>query len=438
MITYSKVGKKGNLGNQLFQIASTIGIAQRNEMDFGFLPWTYQPYFEHALPTLHRDPNKFIECNEQHYYHYDWCLQNNDYDISGWLQSEKYFDVSLTRHYFTFKEQLVTQIREKYRLLFTKKTLLISIRRGDFVDHPDYFQIPIKYYMNSIVTFFPDWESRNLLFLSDDLAYCKFHFSFLNNAFFAEGLNAMEQLCIGAQCNDFIISNSTFSWWIAWLGETENSKVIRPLHNFSETKNQETNDKDYFPARWTVYDHINGRIKIQDVLFKINFHKAEHLKKYINHFFDASVQLHSGITEPKKATYIFNKDYYLPPFLMYVSCLKIANGHYTNVVNVIKKTFSVSEQFNYNEFKRQSDFGFFSKIFNFSIKKPDFGARETSVHLSLNGTASEQPLSELVIFCHAGQFCKIGGYKFSLLELIGNKKLKIKRIIKQLLDKNRM
>lgn len=437
MITYSKIGKKGNLGNQLFQIASTIGIAQSNKMDFGFLPWTYQHYFEYELPLLNADLNSYIECKEQHYYHYDWSLDNNyHYDLSGWLQSEKYFNISLTKHYFTFKKQFVADLRKKYNLLFTKKTLLISIRRGDFVDHPDYFQIPINYYMNSIITFFPDWESRNLLFLSDDVAYCKFHFSFLENAFFADGLNAIEQLCIGAQCDDFIISNSTFSWWIAWLGEKENSKVIRPLHNFSELKGEEINDKDYFPHRWTMYNHINNRIKLQDVLFKMNFPKAEHLKKYITHFFDTSVEVDLKATEIKKATYIFNKDYFLPPFLIYVSCLKIADGHYSNIVNVVKNNFKVSQQFNYRDFIRQSDYGLFSKIFTFSEKKKDFSCREIYLSLSSNRQAFEESLSELEISCHVGQFCKIGGYQFSLLKFISIKKSNIKRIVKQLLTKN--
>lgn len=37
MITFSKLEKKGHLGNQLFQIASTIGVAVDNQHDFVFL-----------------------------------------------------------------------------------------------------------------------------------------------------------------------------------------------------------------------------------------------------------------------------------------------------------------------------------------------------------------------------------------------------------------
>jgi hypothetical protein len=39
MITYSNLGKKGDLGNQLFQIASIIGIAENNHQEYCFPIW---------------------------------------------------------------------------------------------------------------------------------------------------------------------------------------------------------------------------------------------------------------------------------------------------------------------------------------------------------------------------------------------------------------
>jgi hypothetical protein len=39
MITYSNLGKKGDLGNQLFQIASIIGIAEKNHQEYCFPIW---------------------------------------------------------------------------------------------------------------------------------------------------------------------------------------------------------------------------------------------------------------------------------------------------------------------------------------------------------------------------------------------------------------
>src|SRR3984957_1804634 len=47
------LGQLGRLGNQLFQIAATIGIARRNDCPFIFPPWPYAKYFEFPIPQSH-------------------------------------------------------------------------------------------------------------------------------------------------------------------------------------------------------------------------------------------------------------------------------------------------------------------------------------------------------------------------------------------------
>ena len=45
MITYRNLGRNGQLGNQLWQIASTAGIAHREGDQAGFPFWRYRRYF---------------------------------------------------------------------------------------------------------------------------------------------------------------------------------------------------------------------------------------------------------------------------------------------------------------------------------------------------------------------------------------------------------
>lgn len=268
MVIFSQLEKKGNLGNQLFQIASTVGLAKKNNLEFGFPSWKFANFFENELPKIPKKRYEFLK--EKHFHYHEWDLSSNiDYDLDGWLQSEKYFNKSITNHYFKFKDSLILEVREKNKVLFEKKTILISIRRGDFVGHKDYFQLPILYYILALNIEFPDWRNANLLIASDDINYCKIHFSFLENAFFAENLSAIEQLCLGSLCDDFIISNSTFSWWIAYLGEKNHSKVVRPLHYFDNQKAIDCADKDYFPGRWTVFNHLDKKIDLKEVTFII-------------------------------------------------------------------------------------------------------------------------------------------------------------------------
>lgn len=253
MITFSTLGKKGNLGNQMFQIASTSGIALKNNQNFSFPKWKYSLYFQKEFPEINKNEN-FKIVKEKSFNYNELKLENGNYDINGWLQTEKYFDMRNTRELFLFEEQFISSLLNKHEFFFRKKTILISVRRGDFINHPYYFQLSFKFYFLALLENLPDWEERNLIFTSDDMLYCKYHFSFLKNAFFLDELSAIEQLALGSQCDDFVISNSTFSWWIAWLGEKENSKIIRPLKNFRGEFATKNDDSDYFPSRWISFD----------------------------------------------------------------------------------------------------------------------------------------------------------------------------------------
>ncbi|GAA3779662.1 alpha-1,2-fucosyltransferase [Flavobacterium ginsengiterrae] len=263
MLTFNSLGRKGNLGNQLFQISSTIGLAKKHNKEVTFPKWQYKDYFEGEFEVL--DSNiKLIQIVEKSYEYHEWIIGNENYDINGALQSEKYFNIEETKKAFTFKTSFLKPIISKYNYLFSKPHVIISVRRGDFVHHPDYYQLPYQYYILALREYFPDWKDRNLIFMSDNIEYCKNHFGFLKNAFFLENLSAIEQLAIGSLGQDFIISNSTFSWWAAWLAEKQNSKIIRPLKNFRGSFAKENNDKDYFPDRWIKFDYKKKNLRIQD------------------------------------------------------------------------------------------------------------------------------------------------------------------------------
>jgi len=281
MLVYSKLGKKGNLGNQLFQIASTIGIATKNAHKFAFPEWEYSNYFVCDFP-LYNPKLTFLSLKEKSYQYYDLKLDEGNYDLNGWFQSEKYFNIELVKIYFKFKPELINKINKKYKISFSKKNILISIRRGDFVNHPYYFQLDYKYYFLAITTQFIDWQDRNLIFTSDDITYCKKHFQFLQNAIFIEKTDVTDQLILASLCDDFVISNSTFSWWQAWLGESKSTKVIRPVQNFRGNFRKKNNDKDYFPDRWIIFNpkSYNIELKYFKLIVKGEFFKFVDLNRY--------------------------------------------------------------------------------------------------------------------------------------------------------------
>lgn len=370
MITFSKLEKKGNLGNQLFQIASSVGIAISNNQDYCFPKWSFGKYFKNELPL--KIEQDFELCEEKKFHFHDFQLGKGDYDLEGWFQTERYFDVPLTKHYFEFDQGFITGIKAKFEPIFLKKTILISIRRGDFVDHLDYFQLPINYYITALIENFVDWENRNIVVLSDDINYCKFHFSFLENVYFADNLLGIEQLALASLCDDFIISNSTFSWWCAWLGEKSHSVIIRPLHYFTASKKRIDDDIDYFPERWKIHVFSDKKIVLENT--NIFFKKRNSiLEDYINHNFSfnncntAYYWSDFKKNENNITNSLFLCDVVIPPFCLYVSIRNALHSQTNTICYLRGQYISISRFLDYTTFHNQFDFGIFTKIMNKSI-----------------------------------------------------------------------
>lgn len=178
MITYSNLGKKGNLGNQLFQIASTIGIAEKNHQEYCFPFWEYSEYFEFQFNECSSVEN-WTSVREKAFNYYDWEVSNGNYDLNGWLQSENYFSSVNIKKVFQFKSDFENKLLAKHHYLFARKTILVTVRRGDFVNNPNYFQLSYKFYLTALLHQFNNLQEYNIIFTSDSISYCKksiFHF----------------------------------------------------------------------------------------------------------------------------------------------------------------------------------------------------------------------------------------------------------------------
>ncbi len=70
-------------------------------------------------------------------------------------------------------------------------------------------------------------QKVDVLVFSDEPEQAK-AMNLAEDAYFAEGLSPTEQLALMAKCDDFVISNSSFSWWGAYLGAKEDSIVVMP------------------------------------------------------------------------------------------------------------------------------------------------------------------------------------------------------------------
>lgn len=269
-ISFSKLGTHGRIGNQLFQIAGTLGLAEKYNAEVAFPEWPYDQYFVDPLPRGEMQKN---QVKEKHFHYHDWEL-TGDCDLFGYLQSFKYFP---KKNPFVFKDAYKERIKSNYAHVFEKETIAIQIRRGDYIGNKLYHQLKITWFITALTENF-NYQDYNIVFFSDDIPYTKVHFECLPNAFFTDDLKDIDQLCLMSMCDNHIISNSSFGWWGAYLA---NSKKVIHCGQMFEDKFKANDIRDYYPEHWTA--HEGGKIDLTDVTFTIPvFHDHDDRKKNLD------------------------------------------------------------------------------------------------------------------------------------------------------------
>jgi len=103
IISFSMLGSHGRLGNQLFEVASTLGMAERYGARAAFPEWKYEEYFETPIPHGEMQTKRVTE---QAFHFYDWGLTESC-DLVGYLQSEKYFGSTRLK----FKDEFIQDVK---------------------------------------------------------------------------------------------------------------------------------------------------------------------------------------------------------------------------------------------------------------------------------------------------------------------------------------
>lgn len=273
----------GRLGNNLFQYASLYGIAKKFDGTLMLPQWEYAKYFDGFFPEAELISKAFTKVKEKTFRYIDFKKgfeQDNlpkpkvGYDFSGYLQSEKYWEGYRGEVKAMLKFNDYFKILARRRMapeVFEKETIAVCVRRGDYVNHEGYAKIDPLYYYGALK--YMPYENCNIIFFSDDIEYCKLHFSCLgSNVYFAEGNSDIEDLCLISQCTYHIIGNSTFHWWGAYLSESK--KVIRPDVYFKGEMAARNNTDDFWIDTWFV-KNTNITFNLEEVAFIIPF-KYDH------------------------------------------------------------------------------------------------------------------------------------------------------------------
>jgi hypothetical protein len=256
MITIKKFGiaeAGGRLGNALFQLNSLIGVSETTGHPYVLAGWKYADYFNLNI-KFGSMPGNCISLKESSFHfdmtQFDGLKQGKNYDFTGYLQSEKYFGQQRIK--FKSPPQHLVNLYLKYFGGSEEQTVAIHVRRGDYVDNPYYYQLPYIYYFKALENKIPEMHKKRILIFSDDIEYCREVFPKTSNFVFIAGNTEIEDLYLMAQCDYHILSNSTFSWWGAYLSASR--KVIYPAQYFAGS-GLKNDTKDFWPDRWHKFDH---------------------------------------------------------------------------------------------------------------------------------------------------------------------------------------
>lgn len=271
MICYSELSKAGRLGNQLWEIASTIGLAREVGEEPRFPPWDYQPFF--SIPE-----EMFGSCEDG--VEATRLVPFMDKRARAYLQAYSLFSAVEDEIRMYFKpSEFAHQILENHSqvLDLPRPIIAVHVRRGDNVTHPlGYHPLrSMQYYRDGL-----DYlGAGSIAIFSDDILWCRENFELETGYkpdFYYEGVARPREyvdrqeyedadildwidLQLMAQCDKHIISNSTYAWWGAFL--SKNRYPIYPDNWFGYHIRDWTDASLMFPESWIqLHDETQGGV----------------------------------------------------------------------------------------------------------------------------------------------------------------------------------
>lgn len=242
-VTFPGLGDWGRLGNQLFQIAGVLGVAKDRGGIPRIGPWRYRDLF--CLPEGFCDPlptdEKILPCY-------------------GYMQRLSIFEPVADQVLAYF--QPTDQAREKIEKLFgqygdVSDCVAIHVRRGDYayLQHQFYY-LRARYYERALSYLRTVYPVTRILLFSDEPELAASELSGLNVEVVRpsqpDELEDAIALLFMARCRAYVIANSTYSWWPAWLSRSE--FVCYPSRWGVGNFEFQTRVKTIIPSGWSQID----------------------------------------------------------------------------------------------------------------------------------------------------------------------------------------
>ena len=268
----------GGLGNNLFQLATVYSMHKKYGYELRIPSFTnrgnisiYNQSDKLELSQLFENEFIYDDTISSKYFRYthnDINPNNTDYTFKefeakdnliyhGYFQSEKYFFGVSIEDEFKLKKTNIEFIKNKYQNIFDKKNISLHYRLGGdrVTSHMQHYHKNVSTdFFNSAIKLIEDYspEVYNILVFTDNIDLCK---KLLSNfpyplIYIDNSNNNILDFTFMSCCDINIVSNSTFSWWSAYLNKNKNKKVFVTESEWFGPGYKHFNLKDTFPESW--------------------------------------------------------------------------------------------------------------------------------------------------------------------------------------------
>jgi hypothetical protein len=192
----------------------------------------------------------FLVISERHSSFDSRVFKRNSSEIylDGYWQTEKYFKnhESEIRNLYRIDtsnfSEITIALAEK--ILSDQNAVCINVRRGDFIGSKNHDVTGIEYFEKALNRIRKNISEPNVYIFSDDVEWCDKKLSKISNNVIIVGHEYAgkyfeEYLYLMTLFEYYIIPNSTFAWWAAWLCARAQKIVIAP-------------------KTWSGLDHLNN------------------------------------------------------------------------------------------------------------------------------------------------------------------------------------
>jgi hypothetical protein len=173
--------------------------------------------------------------------------------LVGYFQSYKWPDIVYEDLMVMKLKRVQPEFQRYVELAKTEKPILVHVRLGDYVSIGT-FGIPSKkYYENAINYILDNSQLKTIWLFSNEpeeaLGLLPKNSRKQIRIIPDSGLTPAETLELMRHCHAYVIANSTFSWWGAYLSYNQKSLTVGPTPWFKG----EASPKDIIPESWKTF-----------------------------------------------------------------------------------------------------------------------------------------------------------------------------------------